>query len=212
MQWSELLPGWSPAVAGAEPAEECTFTAGTQTTPKLHPNQHSTIQPNHITQLQKQNYIAFWKDATKIQKKMELYLHLKRDYKPAEYLSCVKDHKLRKTLTKYRLSDHCLAIETAQTKMAATRTDTVCSQKELETEEHFLLHCDYYHNIRAAYFPKLQQIKPNLMALPNAEKLSHILGENSKMITTAARYVSACHKLRLGSCEFKWTKLKPNHS
>ncbi len=33
------------------------------------------------------------------------------------------------------------------------------------------------------------------MALPNAEKWSHILVENSKLITTAARYVSACHKL-----------------
>ncbi len=39
------------------------------------------------------------------------------------------------------------------------------------------------------------------MALPNAEKLSHILGENSKMITTAARYVSACHKLRLSAVD-----------
>ncbi len=70
------------------------------------PAQHNQTQ----TQLQKHNYIAYWKDATQIQKKMELYLHLKRDYKPAEYLSCVKDHKLR-TLMKYRLSDHCLAIE-----------------------------------------------------------------------------------------------------
>ncbi len=77
----------------------------------LHPSQHSTIRPNQTTQLQKQNYIAYWKDATKIQKKMELYLQLNRDYKPAEYLSCVKDHKLIKTLTKYRLSDHCLNIE-----------------------------------------------------------------------------------------------------
>ncbi len=54
---------------------------------KLHPNQHTTIRPNQITQLQKQNYIAYWKDATNILKKMELYLHLKRDYKPAEYCS-----------------------------------------------------------------------------------------------------------------------------
>ncbi len=77
----------------------------------LHPNQHSTIRPNQTTQLQKQNYIAYCKDATKIQKKMELYLQLNRDYKPAEYLSCVKHHKLIKTLTKYRLSDHCLNIE-----------------------------------------------------------------------------------------------------
>ncbi len=169
----------------------------------LHPNQHSTIRPNQITQLQKHNYITYWKDATKIQKKMELYLHLKRDYKPAEYLSCIKDHKLRKTLMKYRLSDHCLAIERGRHRQRwqprEQRLCSLCSQKELETEEHFLLHCDYYHNIRAAYFPKFLQIKPHFMALPNAEKLSHILGENSKMITTAARYVSACHKLRLSA-------------
>ncbi len=35
---------------------------------KLHPNQHSTIRPNQITQLQKHNYITYWKDGTKIQK------------------------------------------------------------------------------------------------------------------------------------------------
>ncbi len=75
----------------------------------------------------------------------------------------------------------------------------LCSQKELETEEHFLLHCDYYHHIRAAYLPKFKLIQPNFMALPNTDKLSHILGENSKTIATAARYVSACHKLRLSA-------------
>ncbi len=142
---------------------------------KLHPNQHSKIRPNQITQLQKQNYISYWKDATKIQKKMELYLHLKRDYKPAEYLSCVKDHKLRKTLTKYRVSDHCLAIERGRHRQRwQPREQRQCSQKEVETEEHFLLHCDYYHSIRTTYFPKFQQIKPNFTALPNAKTLSHI--------------------------------------
>ncbi len=119
------------------------------------------------------------------------------------WYKCVKDQKLRKTLIKYRLSDHCLAIERGwhrqRWQSREQRLCSLCAQKKLETEEHFLLHCDYYHNIRAAYFPKFQQIKPNFMALPNAEKLSHILGENSKMITTAASYVSACHKLRLSA-------------
>ncbi len=205
MQWSELLPGWSPAVAGAEPAEERTFTAGTQTTTK--PAHHNPAQTNHTDT--KQHYIVYWKDATKIQKKMELYLQLKRDYKPAEYLSCIKDHKLRKTLTKYRLSDHCLAIERGRHRQRwqprEQRLCLLCSQKELETEEHFLLHCDYYHHIRAAYLPKFKLIQPNFMALPNTDKLSHILGENSKTIETAARYVSACHKLRLSASGQTWS-------
>ncbi len=42
-------------------------------------------------------------------------------------------------------------------------------------------------------------MQPHFMALLNAEKLSHILGENVKIITTAAIYVSACHKLRLSA-------------
>jgi len=33
------------------------------------------------------------------------------------------------------------------------------------------------------------------MALPNPEKLIHLLEENSSSITTAANYVTACHKL-----------------
>ncbi len=145
-----------------------------------------------------------------LQYKRRLYLHLKRDYKPAEYLSCVKDHTLRKILTKYRLNDHCLAIERGRHRQRwqprEQRLCLLCSQKELETEEHFLLHCDYYHHIRAAYLPKFKLIQPNVMALPNAEKC-HILGENSKTIATAARYVSACHKLRLSARGHNWSTI-----
>lgn len=59
----------------------------------------TNTQPNYKNTKAKLQYIAFWKDAIKPQKKMELYLQLKSDYKP-EYLSCVKKHKVRKTLTK----------------------------------------------------------------------------------------------------------------
>ncbi len=85
--------------------------------------------------------------------------------------------------------------------MAATRTETVFTvlTERAGNRGTFLLHCDYYHHIRAAYLPKFKLIQPNFMALPNTDKLSHILGENSKTIATAARYVSACHKLRLSA-------------
>ena len=41
---------------------------------------------------------------------MECYLALNREYRLAEYLSTVKDPKLRKALTRYRISDHSFAI------------------------------------------------------------------------------------------------------
>ncbi len=84
---------------------------------QAHPNQRSTIRSTQTSTAQsglpkpaQHSYKYKTKDATTT---MELYLHLKRDYKPAEYLSCLKDHTLRKT-QKYRLSDHCLAIERGQ--------------------------------------------------------------------------------------------------
>lgn len=84
-----------------------TFTASAETTSKAA--QHNLAQPNYT--ITKQNCTAYWKDAIKLQQKIELYLDLKGHYKPTEYLSCVKEHKVRKTLTKYRLSDHCLATD-----------------------------------------------------------------------------------------------------
>ncbi len=177
----------------------------------LHPNQHNTIRPNHITQLQKHNYITYWKDATKIQKKMELYLHLKRDYKPAEYLSCIKDHKLRKIVTKYRLSDHCLAIERGRHRQRwqprEQRLCSLCSQKELETEEHFLLHCDYYHNIRAAYFPKFLQIKPHFMAFKCRKIKSHF----RRKFQNDHNSSKICISLSQTKTISQWTKLKQDH-
>lgn len=67
---------------------------------------------------------------------------------------------------------------------------TVCCRESTTHTELETLRRDYCHNITAADFTKLRLIKPHFMALPNAEKLRHILGENSKMITTAARYAS----------------------
>lgn len=121
---------------------------------------------------------------------MELNLHLKRDYKPAEYLSCVKDRKLQK-LTKYRLLITGYRERMAQRRQpreqtsllerAGNRNVSYCTVITITTSE--------------------LRISPNFMALPNAEKFSHVLGENSKMITTAARYI------RLS----RWTKLKHNN-
>ena len=42
---------------------------------------------------------------------MQCYLALNRQYTVANYLTMVTDQNLRKTLTKYRLSEHSLVIE-----------------------------------------------------------------------------------------------------
>ena len=69
---------------------------------------------------------------------MECYLALKREYALAEYLSTVNDPKLRKTLTRYRISEHSLAIEKGHPRQTPLpREDllcTHCTQNIVETE------------------------------------------------------------------------------
>ncbi len=93
---------------------------------KLHPNQHSTIRPNHITQLQKQNYIAYWKDATKTKEDGAVFTPEKRLqtsripelYKISQIKKDTNEVQTERSLSGYRE-------RTTQTKMAATRTETV---------------------------------------------------------------------------------------
>ena len=73
--------------------------------------QHQANQTKPHYQPIKEIYITYWKETTKTQNKLKCYLTLKRNFILANYLSTVKDPKLRKALTMYRLSEHSLAIE-----------------------------------------------------------------------------------------------------
>ena len=156
--------------------------------------------------MQQENYITYWKNTTKTQSKLECYLALNREYTVAEYLSTVTDPKLRKTLTMYRLSDHHLAIETGRHKQSwlprEDRLCSLCSQGEVETELHFLLHCDKYKDIRASFFPKIKEKYNEFDSTINTSSLQYVLGEQSKCTFLAAQYVWSCHQLR----DSQWTE------
>ncbi len=79
----------------------------------------------------------------------------------ADYLTIVTEKKLRKTLTRYSLSEHSLAVETGRHRQSwkprEDRLCPLCSQAEVETELHFLLDCPNYSEIRELYLPKLKK-------------------------------------------------------
>ena len=132
---------------------------------------------------------------------MQCYLALNRPYTTADYLSTVTDLQLKRTLTKYRLSEHSLAIETGRHRKtwlpAEQRLCCHCSLNEPETELHFLTKCEKFKYIREIYFPKFEMVtKGSFSELSDEEKLPVLLGEESKSSKLAAVYVSACHTLR----------------
>ena len=104
--------------------------------------QHNRVKL--IMNQSKDQYLEHWKNETKTQSRLNCYLALNREYKLAEYLHSVRDTKQRRILTKYRLSDHQLAIETGRYRQTwlprEERVCAHCSTGEVETEMHFLLH------------------------------------------------------------------------
>ena len=69
------------------------------------------IRVNQIIKHIKNSYLDHWDKETQSQNKLNCYRALNREYTEAEYLFSVRDTKQRRILTKYRLSDHTLAIE-----------------------------------------------------------------------------------------------------
>ena len=158
------------------------------------------IRINQIGKTIKQNYISHWKTQTKTQSKMQFYLALNRNYDLAPYLTLITDKNLRTTLTKYRLSEHSLAIEVGRHRQTwlpkENRLCPHCEQGTVETELHFLTQCTKYEDIRLNYFKKISEVLPEFLLASSEERLSYLTGENEECLVLAAQYVTSCHKRR----------------
>lgn len=174
------------------------------TTTNTHQAQTSTASEPRICvktaiKQEKENYLEHWKNQTTSQSRMNFYLTLNREYKLAEYLLSVRDAKQRQILTKYRLSDHTLAVETGRhRKTWLPKEDRICGNcqtGEVETEVHFLLQCTIYENIRQSFFNDFEACHPGFGTLETGRKLSILSGEGP-LAPFAAKYISQCHLLR----------------
>ncbi len=120
---------------------------------------HLNIKINQIIKQSKNTYLEHWDQETKTQSKLQLYRTIISNYELEDYLQMSGDTKQRRILTKYRLSEHRLAIETGRHRRAgypeSKRGVCVhCETGEIKTEVHFLLHCHKYISIKK---PLLQQ-------------------------------------------------------
>ncbi len=163
------------------------------------PASQTPIRVNKIMNQAKDNYLEHWTNQITNQSRMNSYVTLKREYELAEYLVSVRDTKQRQILTKYRLSDHRLAVETGRHRNTWLPTEHRicghCETEEVETEEHFLLHCPKYHHLRQIFFPKFTRNIQNFENMKNTKKMSILLGEGSSA-ALAAQFVFSCHDLR----------------
>ena len=90
-----------------------------------------------------------WKTKMKENAKLNLYNQIKHVFEREKYLDDIESFKMRKSITKFRCSNHKLEIEVGRHKNIAS-DETVCKlcPNELETESHFLSKCTGYEKLR----------------------------------------------------------------
>ena len=95
-------------------------------------------------------FVEYWKNNISTNKgRLEFYSNCKHDFKLEEYL-CIPSFEKRKAIAKLRCSDHALEIEKGRHKKIPreARLCKLCTRGNIETEEHFLLECTFYDDIR----------------------------------------------------------------
>jgi hypothetical protein len=104
----------------------------------------------HIVNKMKDKYFEHWRHKITNSSKLSFFCTFKKEYKMEEYLSIIKNPKIRSTLSRYRVSNHNLQIERGRYENIPQeqRICKFCNSNEVENEYHFALKCQKYEALR----------------------------------------------------------------
>ena len=126
--------------------------------------------------------------------KLRTYSIFKTKIGLEDYLSNIKVHQGRTEVTKLRLSNHNLMIETGRHKKLSKemRLCPFCSNL-VEDELHFLLQCPTYSTMRNTVLKTMTEVNYMLPFYSPKEKLEYIMTNINRDV---AIYIANCFKLR----------------
>ena len=104
-------------------------------------------------------YLQEWNDSLVNSTKLELFRSIKLNFEYAQYLSLLREKKLRSILFKFRISNHQLAIKTGRHHQNyIPREERICrfylinnNINIVEDEYHFIIVCPLYQHYRNQY-------------------------------------------------------------
>jgi len=123
---------------------------------------------------------------------VDYYNKYKTEFGIEQYLLNIKNDKLRKQLTRFRLSAHKLAIGVGrfQNIDREQRLCTFCNQHQIETEFHFLLICPKYIEIRKLFII-------NYTSFPTLTRFNKIMSsKNAKSQLNLAKFIDKAMNVR----------------
>ena len=151
----------------------------------------------HIQAFQRMSDIFYQDSFSEIKKKtskLRTYSTIKTQTGFENYLCQIQNIQDRVSLTKFRLSNHRLMIETGRHQRIDKdqRFCPFCPTK-IEDEAHFLLECKVFSTLRVELFNKALNEEGNFMQLENSEKFVTLLSNPAVMRHTANHISKTFH-------------------
>ena len=107
----------------------------------------------------KNKYIDFWKKKFESSTKLDFYRKFKYELRAEDYLDIILAINGKRDYTKFRTSNHKLAIETLRYKHPVVpreqRLCEFCNQNEIEDEYHMIFSCKIYADLRVTFLDKI---------------------------------------------------------
>ena len=126
--------------------------------------------------------------------KLRTYAIFKTERGLERYLMDIKNVDIRRQITKFRLSNHQLKIETGRHDQtpAEMRFCPLC-EDAVENELHFLFKCPTYNPIRCQFLTNIISLVPQFQTLEDNQKLEHMM---KNIDNTVAKFISDVLELR----------------
>jgi hypothetical protein len=154
-----------------------------QALPYYHPYENILdISEDKLKQYTKDIFHNIWKSKLEISIKGETYKSFKDQMYYEKYLNQL-DRKSRRTLIKFRISDHKLMIEEGRHKRIP-RENRWCKYctTEIEDEQHMLIDCKLYGK-RSQWFNKIGEKYPNFTTLTSHQKFVFLMSQGDDELT-----------------------------
>ena len=132
---------------------------------------------------------------------MDTYYLLKQRFGSENYISDVKKRAHRIILSKIRISNHRLAIETGRFSKTP-RNERIClhcktdNVSEIDDEQHLLLRCSRFSEIRIALFDHVRTSCPRIDTLNDENKFIFLLNSSGSTIKEVAKFLHTAYKAR----------------
>ena len=141
--------------------------------------------------------------------KLKTYKLIKDSYKQEVYLNLPLPKEDLKMFTKFRISNHNLAIETGRhANKNKSKVDMnnricdLCNSRDIEDERHFLLHCLKYNNIRKSFMQDIKPINPTINRKSPDELFMYLLtNKDPDILIPLIKFVKKCFIIRTGFIE-----------